>query len=82
VKELLYVILGAVIGAVVALLFAPSSGEELRARIGQEAEIEQKKLQAEYEKSLQLVHDRIDSMHQDLAAKIQKTKQGETDESS
>lgn len=81
-NKLLYVISGMVIGAVAALLFAPSSGEELRARIGQEAEIEQKKLQVGYETNLQIVHDRIDSMHQDLAAKIQKTKQEETAESS
>jgi gas vesicle protein len=78
-KDLLYFIAGAAVGAVVALLFAPSSGEELRARMGQEAAAERQKIQAEYEKNLQLVHDRIDHMHQDLSAKFQQGKQGDVE---
>ena len=77
-KEVLFLVVGFTLGAVIALLFAPSSGEELRARMGQEAAIEGQKIKAEYEKNLQLVHDRIDTMHQDLAAKLQHGKQEET----
>ena len=55
-------ILGAAIGAVLALLFAPSSGEELRTRIGQEAEAERGKMQAGYEKTRHQVQERIETM--------------------
>jgi gas vesicle protein len=79
-KDLLYLVVGATFGAVVALLFAPSSGEELRARMGQEVDIERQKIQAKYEKNLQLVHERIDTMHQDLATKIQQSKEEESDD--
>jgi gas vesicle protein len=55
-------ILGAAVGAIVALLFAPSSGEELRARINQEAQAEREKLQAEYESARDQVKQRVETV--------------------
>ena len=56
------VFVGTAIGAIVALLFAPRTGEELRSRIGQEAEAERQKVQASYEKARQQTQERIENL--------------------
>ena len=71
------VVFGAVIGAVVALIYAPSSGEELRLRIGQEAEAERDKLQAGYEKARHQVQERVETMQHHQEAE---SEQDETEE--
>ena len=55
-------VVGMAIGAVVALLFAPSSGEELRIRIGQEAKAEREKALAGYDKAKHQAQERIEKM--------------------
>ena len=59
---------GALIGGAVALLFAPSSGEELRANIKTQADTQYAMLQDEYQKGLQQVQSRMDKMSSDLQA--------------
>ena len=59
---------GALIGGAVALLFAPSSGQELRANIKTQADTQVARLQDEYQKGLQQVQSRMDKMSSDLAA--------------
>jgi len=51
-SSLLSFLLGAVVGAAVALLYAPTSGEELRTNIKTEADIRLEKLSAEWEKTV------------------------------
>ena len=67
-------LLGAVTGAVAALLFAPSSGEELRANIKTQADTEYAKLQSEYQKGMQEMHDRMDKMSSELQAMSRRSK--------
>ena len=64
--------LGALGGAIVALLFAPSSGEELRTNIKTKADAEYAVLQDQWQKSMQELQTRMDKMSGDL----QKLKSG------
>jgi gas vesicle protein len=61
-KEVIYFILGVAVGSLVALLFAPESGKELRAHIQSTAEQDYQKAQAEWQKDIAKVHDRIDQL--------------------
>ena len=69
---------GALIGGAVALLFAPSSGEELRANIKTQADTQVVRLQDEYQKGLQQVQSRMDKMSSDLAAMSKGSKETDT----
>ena len=55
-------ILGVAISAAITLLFAPSSGKEMRARIGLEAKSDREKVQAGYEKARHQVQESIEKM--------------------
>ena len=68
---------GALIGASAALLYAPTSGEELRANIKTQVDAQYARLQEEYQKGLQQVQSRMDKMSSDLAA--MKSRSNETD---
>jgi gas vesicle protein len=72
--------LGALFGAMLALLFAPSSGEELRANIKTQADTQYAKLQDEWQKGMQDLQGRMDKMSGDLQAMTSKVK--ETDKTS
>ncbi len=61
-------VFGALGGAIVALLFAPSSGEELRMNIKTKADTEYAKMQDEWQKGMQEVTSRMDKMSSDLQA--------------
>ncbi len=63
---------GALGGAIVALLFAPSSGEELRSNIKTKADAEYAILQDQWQKGMQELQTRMDKMSGDL----QKLKSG------
>ena len=69
-KSIFAFIVGAAVGAIAALLYAPQSGEELRARIREEAEIERQRLQAQYERGLAEMHTRIDKVQQDVQSMV------------
>ena len=58
-KYIVSLILGALIGAVVALLFAPSSGEELRSNIRTQADIQAARAREEWEKGIKGVQDLV-----------------------
>ena len=68
-------LLGAVVGAAVALLFAPSSGEELRANIKTQADTQYARLQDEYHKGLEEMHTRVDKLSSELQDMSSKVKQ-------
>jgi len=65
-KTIFAFVFGAAVGAVVALLFAPKSGSELRHQIGEEAAHDRQRMQEGYAHAVAGTHDRIDKMHTDV----------------
>lgn len=70
-KEIVIFLLGAVFGAVIALMFAPASGAELRAQIQTTAEKDLERLQAEWEKNMQKTNEQLAKMQADLKQALQ-----------
>lgn len=66
-KMILSFFLGAVVGAAAALMFAPSSGEELRAQMRTEADASTEKLHADWQKGMEGMHTRMDKMQTDIS---------------
>jgi gas vesicle protein len=70
---------GAFVGAVVALLYAPKSGEELRAQIKAEADATAKRASAEWNKAMQEIKTEIEeSQNQVKGYMAQLQSQGKT----
>jgi gas vesicle protein len=65
---------GALAGAVVALLFAPSSGTELRKKLQTEAETELKKAEAEWQKAMTELHEKFDQTSQELKTFVEQSR--------
>jgi gas vesicle protein len=61
-KEIVYFMLGVAVGSLVALLFAPERGEELRAQIQDTARTDYYKLRAEWDEEAAKIHKRIDQL--------------------
>lgn len=59
-------LIGALIGGGIALLFAPSSGKELRSNIKTQANAQYARLQDEYQKGIQQMESRIDEVGDQL----------------
>ena len=68
-------ILGAAIGAVAALLFAPQSGAELRANLQEQAIAERERLQALLEQHMAELQPQIDKLQQDIQAVLHDNEQ-------
>ena len=66
---------GVAFGAAVALLYAPSSGEELRANIKTQADTQYARLQDQYQKGMTEMQSRMDKMNSDLQAMTNKVKE-------
>lgn len=73
--------MGVLVGVGIGFLFAPSSGEELRAQIQQEAQIELKKLEAEWQRRLQQVQKSIEETRKEVKSMAQKDDAGDVTES-
>ena len=67
-KYVMSFVMGVIVGAVAALLVAPSSGEDLRKEIKTQADVEVAKLQDEWQKGMQEVHDRLDKVSSEIQA--------------
>ena len=65
---------GAFVGAVVALLLAPSSGSELRAELRSGAEVELNKFEAEWHTRLQEVSANVELMRDDLSNYVEQNR--------
>jgi gas vesicle protein len=78
-KEMAYFVLGAAVGAMVALLYAPKSGKELRADIQGAAEKDLSQLQAEWQSTMVQVNQRLDQMHADLKQASQQVPEEESE---
>ena len=61
---------GIMVGAVVGMLFAPSSGEELRGQIRTEADAAWKKAEAEWQKQFEAMNLTLDEMRTEMSAFI------------
>ena len=70
-------VFGAAIGSIVALLFAPSSGEELRTNLKTQADTQYAKLQDEWQKGMHEMQTRMDKMGSDLQAMSKPSKETE-----
>jgi gas vesicle protein len=72
VKEIMYFLLGAMVGATLALLFAPASGQELRANLQATAEKDAAKLQAEWQAAMAKTNEQLDQMQAELKQALQR----------
>jgi gas vesicle protein len=63
---------GAITGAVVALLYAPMSGQELRTDKQLRSQAELQRLEAEWQKRMQEVSEGIDDIRQEVTTFIEK----------
>jgi gas vesicle protein len=75
-KDVMFLILGAVFGAIFALLLAPQTGEDLRTKIQASAEEDWNKLQTEWQASLDKTHERLDKIQVDLQQALQHDEDG------
>jgi gas vesicle protein len=67
-----YFLLSPVVGATLALLFAPESGKELRANIQSTAEKDAAKLQTDGQAALAKTNERLERMQADLKQALQR----------
>jgi len=65
-KDILYFIVGATVGALVALMMAPKSGQELRGDIQQRANVDFQKVQQSYEQGLQEINQKMTQIQAQL----------------
>jgi gas vesicle protein len=61
-KDIFNFLLGAMVGAIFALLFAPQSGEELRANIQTTAEKDWQSLQVQWQAEMEKIHARLNEI--------------------
>ena len=70
-KNIVLLLIGFIAGAVLALFFAPESGDVLRSQLGVEVLAERQRLDAEIQHSLTRISERVESVHGDLTSHIQ-----------
>jgi len=59
---------GAIVGVAIGLLYAPSSGEELRTELKTQADVQYAKLQDEWQKNKQDLQNRLDKVSSEIQA--------------
>jgi gas vesicle protein len=70
-KTIFAFVFGASVGAVIALLFAPKSGSELRHQLVDETAADRMRMQERYTHAVQGTYDRIDKLHADVQTLMQ-----------
>jgi len=78
-KAILYFLYGAVAGAIIALLLAPQSGEELRAKIRSTADEDWQRIQLEWQAGMEKTQARLDQVTSDLKQVMQKQTEAEAE---
>jgi gas vesicle protein len=79
-RYLLSFLSGVFVGAAVALLYAPKSGEELRGQIRTQAEIEFEKAQVEWQRMQQQMSAKLDETVAEVRELIEQVQAGEAAE--
>ena len=74
-KYLYAFVAGVFTGAVVALIFAPESGQDLRMHLGERAVAEQQRAQAEYHRKMEEMQGRMGKMQADMQTMIHRSNQ-------
>ena len=69
-KSFIFLLIGFIGGALLALFFAPESGDVLRAQLGSEAKADRQRLDAQVHAALTRIQDRVDAVHADLTGYI------------
>ena len=64
-------LVGAAVGAVVALLYAPASGQELRAQIREEADVRWKMATDEFDKAVNSMQQALDETRKEMLATVE-----------
>ena len=78
-KGFFYFLVGASVGAILALLFAPQSGEETRANIQSTADENWQKIRSELQAGMEKTQARLDQLQSDLKKVVQKEREAETE---
>ena len=73
-------LLGSLVGAAVALLYAPMSGEELRSQIREEADVRVKKATEEWNRALENMQKSLDETSADIRAYLEQLSAKSADE--
>ncbi len=71
---------GAAVGALVALLYAPSSGEELRAQIRDEADTRWKMVTAEFDKAVASMQQAVEETRKEMLTYVEQALESEQPE--
>jgi len=77
-KYLLSFMLGTVFGVAIALMFAPTSGTELRTNLKAQVDTQSAKVQEQWQEKYSLLQSKIDKMSGDLKALEEETKESES----
>jgi gas vesicle protein len=72
---------GIIVGVAVGLLYAPKSGEELRAEIKAEAEVELQKLEVEWNRRMKEVNESIETTRNEVMTYVERAQSASEDES-
>lgn len=75
-KQIIIFVLGAAAGAIIALLFAPESGKDLRSDFQAAAGEDLQRMRSEWRTGITETHKRLDLMQEDLRQVLQRP-QGE-----
>jgi len=72
-KDVFYLLLGAAIGAIIALRLAPSRGHERRTALPATAHKDLHKLRSEWHTTMAKTHERLDQIQADLNQALSRT---------
>ena len=73
-KYMIGFITGTIFGAVLALLYAPMSGDELRGEIRREADTRYNQMQQQVQKGLTDLNTRVEKLSSDVRSAIEETR--------
>lgn len=65
---------GAVAGAIAALMLAPKSGEDLRADLAREAQADRDRIMNEYNRANREMHSRLDKVQSDVQSTLEQVR--------